>query len=203
MKCASPIECASDRACATADAEQQLRSASFSASDHSSSVTATVSPRAGAEERRDGAVDAAAHRHERAAGGRAAGRRHARAVAHRGAERAGQRVGGELRRVQLSRAEAAELGGDLRRPDPRGVQHGAPAREADRRAAGGGGGAAAGRVESHVGHAVALDAQREIDLIAAGEAAGPSGERAGGPSAMTLRRGQMVLEGDGVHRRRG
>ena len=43
MKCARPWECASARACATADAEQQLRSASFSGSDHSSSVTATVS----------------------------------------------------------------------------------------------------------------------------------------------------------------
>ena len=44
VKCASPIECASERACATAEAEQQLRSASFSRSAHSSSVTATASP---------------------------------------------------------------------------------------------------------------------------------------------------------------
>ena len=43
MKCGSPRRCASARACDTAEAEQQLRSASFSGSAHSSSVTATVS----------------------------------------------------------------------------------------------------------------------------------------------------------------
>ncbi len=46
VKWGSPMEWARARAWATAEAEQQLRSASFSASDHNSSVTATVSPRA-------------------------------------------------------------------------------------------------------------------------------------------------------------
>ena len=44
VKCGIPISWASERAWATAVAEQQLRSASFSASAHSSSVTATVGP---------------------------------------------------------------------------------------------------------------------------------------------------------------
>ena len=44
VKCGMPIGCASARAWATAVAEQQLLSASFSASAHSSSVTATVVP---------------------------------------------------------------------------------------------------------------------------------------------------------------
>jgi hypothetical protein len=44
VKCGKPIEWASRRACATAEAEQQLRSPSFSGSDHSSRVTATASP---------------------------------------------------------------------------------------------------------------------------------------------------------------
>ena len=54
VKCGSPIACASARACATAVAEQQLRSASFSRSAHSSSVTAAVgpSPRPGGRRRR-------------------------------------------------------------------------------------------------------------------------------------------------------
>ena len=65
MKCGSPIEWASARAWATADDEQQLRSPSFSASAHSSSVTATVSPRSAQQKRGDCAVDAPAHRHQR------------------------------------------------------------------------------------------------------------------------------------------
>ena len=44
MKCGSSIAWASARACATAVAEQQLLSASFSRSAHSSSVTAAVGP---------------------------------------------------------------------------------------------------------------------------------------------------------------
>ncbi len=107
--------------------------------------------------------------------------------AYRRAERAGQGVGRELRGVQLARAEASQLGGDLRRADPGGVEDRPPAREAHRRASGRGGGAAAAGAESRVGHAIALDAHRQLDLIAAGESARDGDERAGGAATVTLR----------------
>ncbi len=62
----------------------------------------------------DGAVDAAAHRDQRPAAGRLS---EIPASADRGPERARQRVGRQLGRVQLAWAEAAELSGDLLWPD--------------------------------------------------------------------------------------
>jgi hypothetical protein len=47
------------------------------------------------------------------------------------------------------------------------------------------------------------DADREIDLVAAGEGPGGGGERAGEAAAMALGRGQVMLECDVIHRRRG
>ena len=54
------------------------------------------------------------------------GRRGARVGADRRAQGAGQRVGGELGRVQLARAQPAELGGDLVGADAGGVGEAAP-----------------------------------------------------------------------------
>ena len=124
MKCGRPIECASARACATADAEQQLRSPSFSGSDHSSSVTATASPVAGAQQRGDGAVDAPAHRHERPAAPARAGS--AAALADRRAERARERVRRQLRGVELAGLSPPSSAAISRGADPRRVEHRAP-----------------------------------------------------------------------------
>ena len=68
--------------------------------------------------RGDRAVDAAAHRDQGAAGG---GRLECRALPDRRPERARKRVGGELGRVELARAQSAELGSDLPGSDPRRV----------------------------------------------------------------------------------
>ena len=165
-------------------------------------MTATVAPLARAQQRGHGAVDAAAHRHERP-WPPARRRRQARATAHRGPERAGERVGGDLGGVQLAGAETAELGRDLRRADARRVEDRAAAHERHRGAAGGGRRAAAVRVEAGVGDPVAVDAQRQRDLIAARAAADGRGERVIGPPAVALGRGQVMLEGDGIHRPRG
>ncbi len=129
------------------------------------------------EQRRDGRVHAAAHRHERA-GGRVceAGLR-----ACGGAERAVQRVGGELGGVALGRAEAAELGGDLLGTDARGVQQGAVAQQRDHGAAGRDRGAAAGGVEACVGQPpVRVERKRDADQIAAGGSARGTRVRARG-----------------------
>ncbi len=101
-----PRPWASSRAPRTACAEQQLALA----------VVLGVGPQlerdadglgavAGDEQGGDGAVDAAAHRDERARGGR----REPRLLARGPAERAVQRVGGELGGVALGGAEPAEL----------------------------------------------------------------------------------------------
>ena len=184
MKCGSPIAWAIERAWATAEAEQQLRSASFSGSDHSSRVTAAVSPSASAQERRHRAVHPPAHGDEGLRAGRCGD---ALSPAHRGAQRARQRVGRELGRVQLARAEPAQLVGDLARADARSVEHRGAPDQRDDRAPGGGGGATATGVEPGVGHAVAVDLDRKLDLIAAGEASDGGGERVRRAAAAALR----------------
>ena len=114
VKCGRPIQCASARAPGTACGEQQERSPSVDGSAHSSSVTATTSSPALARELRgDRAVDAAAHRDERAAAGCA---RSDGAPSRTAApERAVQRVGGQVGAVAARRAQAAERVGDVRR----------------------------------------------------------------------------------------
>ena len=102
-------------------------------------------------------------------------------VAGRGTQRAGQRVGGELGGVQLARAETAQLGGDLPRPDPGRVE--APAAPRASVTAALPAAVAAPQpcgVEAGVGHAVAVDGDRELDLVAAGDAPDGGGERAVG-----------------------
>ena len=120
-----------------------------------------------------------------------------------GAQSAGQRVGGQLRGVQLARAEAAELGRDLLRSDPGRVEQLTAARQRHRGTPGRNGGAAAAGVEPGIDHPLTFDAHRELDLVAAGEASDGGAGRARGAAAMALRRGQVMLEGDGVHRPRG
>ena len=107
-----------------------------------------VVARLGAEQRHDGRVDAAAHGHERAAGHP----RRAPVGPGRGPERAVQRVGGQLGRVQLARTQAAELVGDVVHAHPRGLEQRAAAHERHHRRPRGLRGAAPGRVEARVGH---------------------------------------------------
>ena len=96
----------------------------------------------------DGAVDAAAHRDERApvSGCEPRCRR-----AGDAAERAVQGVGGELGGVALGGDEPAELLGDLVGADARGVEQRGVAQQRDDRAAGCDRGAAAAGVEAGVG----------------------------------------------------
>ena len=203
MKWGSPIECASARACATAEAEQQLRSASFSESDQSSSVTAADSPsrahRSAATALSTPPLMATSVRARRLS----ARRGDASSVADGGTERPRESVGGQLGRVQLARAETPELGRDLPGAESRRLEHGAAPGQRDRRAAGGGAGATPARVEAGVGDPIAVNADRELDLVAARETADRGREGAGRPAAVALGRGQVVLEGDGIHRPRG
>ena len=112
-----------------------------------------------AAQRGDRRVDAAAHGHERAL--RIDRRRvGGLGIRHRAPERARERVGGELGRVELSGAQAAEGVGDRVGADARGVEDAGAAHELDGGAARGDGRAAARRLEAGVGHAVAVDRDR-------------------------------------------
>ncbi len=115
------------------------------------------------------------------------------------AERPRQRVGGQLGGMQLARAEAAELGGDLFRADRCRFQDVAASHQRHRGAAGGGGGAAAVGVEAGVAHPFAVDAHAEAQRVAAGDAAGGYLVAVTRESMQSLRRGQVVLEREGVH----
>ena len=159
VKCGRPIEWASARAWATAEDEQQLRSASFSGSAHSSSVTATVSlSRAHSSATTELSTPPLIATSVRApsTGGAslapAPGRR---------AEGPCERVGGELGGMDLGRAEAAEFLGDRRRPDPRRVQQVHTADERHRRAPGRRRGATPVGVEPGVGDPFAVGGERE------------------------------------------
>ena len=151
-------------------------------------------------QRRNRAVDAAAHRHERAATGSGRQRACSRTAA---AERPRQRVGGELGGVQLARAQPAELGGDLGGPDPSGLEQRPAAHERDGGAPGGGRCATARRLEARVGYGFAVDADREPHPVAARAAADGHRNGAGRQAIVALRRGQVVLEGEAVHPVRG
>ena len=149
-----------------------------------------VAARLGAEQRHDGRVDAAAHGHERAAGHP----RRASVGPGRGPERAVQRVGGQLGRVQLARAQAAELVGDIVHAHARGLEQRAAAHERDHRRPRGLRGAAPGRVEARVGHAVAVDRHRDPHQVAARRAAGGAVVAAARAVPAALRRGEVMLE---------
>ncbi len=133
----------------------------------------------GGEQRGDGRVDSAAHRHERALGDR----REAR-VAQGGAERAVQRVGGELDGVALGRGQPSELPRDRLGADQGRIQQGRVAQQRDDRTAGRDRGAAAARVEAGVEDApvgsVGVECERDADQIAARRPARGAGVRAGG-----------------------
>ena len=101
----------------------------------------------------------------------------------------------------MAGTQPAELGGDLGGPDARRVEQRATADERHRGAAGGGGRAAAVRDEPGALDALPADADRHADLIAAGGAAGGDGEAVIRESPESLRRGQVVFEGERVHAR--
>ena len=171
MKCGSPIRCATERASRTAWAEQHDASASLAASRHSSSVTATASRPARAT---SSAATAESTPPLIATSVRARDRAPRRPATprDRGAERDVQRVGGQLGGVELARREPAQLGGDLPRADPRGVEHARAAHQLDRRRARRDRRAAARGLEARVDDAVAVE--REVDRTRSPQAAPPA-----------------------------
>ena len=189
-----PIPCATERATRTACAEQQDASASFSGSAHSSSVTADRA-RPPASSAGDRGVDPAAHRHERAAGVGRERRLRVRGAAERAVQRVGDQVGG----VELARREPAQLLGDRVRADARGVEQRLALDERDGGRGRGGERAAARGLEARAGDAVALDAQRDPDEVAAGGPAGRPVVPAGDGHAAPGRRAQVLGEALAVH----
>ena len=142
------------------------------------------------EQRRDRAVDPAAHRHERAPGSR----RHGAVGARSGADRPRERVGGQVGRVQLARAQPTELGGEGRAAQAGGVEQRRPADELDGSAGGGDRRAAAGGLEAGVRDAIALHGHAEAHEIATRRAAGHAVMAAGGLMAAPARMAQVVGE---------
>ena len=146
-------------------------------------------------ERGDGGVAAAAHGDERTSGIR----RQRGARPGGGAERAVQRVGRQVRGVELARRQAAELGGDLVRADARGVEHGGALDQRDGGRAGRDRRAAAGGLEARPSHAVAIDAQRDAYQVAAGGAAGAAVMRA--RRAQAASGGMLEVLAEALHER--
>ena len=154
-----------------------------------------LAARAAQQERGHRAVDPAAERHQRAAGaGRQGG-----GVASGVAQRAVQRVGGEVDRVALARAEAPQLGVQLAGAHARGVQQWAPGHQRDGGAARGDHGAAARRLEADRRHPLTVQRDPHADLIAARRPARDPHRAAPGQLASPLGRQQMVLEAVETH----
>ena len=124
------------------------------------------------EEGSHGAVDPAAHRHERAS----CPRRDESAIAGGGAEGPVEGIRGELRGVALCGAQPAELCGEILRAEPRGVKQGNAPDAGHGGAPGGEHGAAAARVEAGVGDdavgAVGVEGDREAYEVPARRSAG-------------------------------
>ena len=193
MKCGIPIPCASARATRTACAEQHDASASLAWSAHSSSVTATAPSPVRSAATAESTPPLIATSVRRSSSGTAAS-------GPRGEpERAVQRVGGQVGRVQLARREPAELAGDRARPDARGVEHRRARHERDDRRARGDHRAAARGLEAGLGHPRAVDPDPDGHEVAARGAAGGSHESAGGHVPLPLREIQMLGEALGAH----
>jgi hypothetical protein len=144
----------------------------------------------GAEMSRDGAVDAATHRNQDAARLRLK----LRARCDCASQRAGQRVGGELRGVNLPGAQPAELLADVRRADLRGLEHRRAINQFNRRARGGAGSTAAGSRKSSLNDSILLNADCDSYEITAGSAPGHAAVRAVRHIALPARMAQMVLK---------
>src|ERR1700759_502854 len=180
----SSIWWASARAWATAEAEQQLPSASFSVSAHSSRVTATAGPSWTVR----GAATALSTPPLMAT----------RVRAGSCPSWASARTAAPSARARPSEATSAARGAPGRGPPrpellagasgaPRArLQDGGATDEGHRGAGGGGRGAAAARGESGVSDAVVLDGDRECDLVTAGAAARDDGMSAGRVVAVAL-----------------
>ena len=122
-------------------------------------------------------------------------------LSHRETQGPRQRVRGQLRRVQFSGTEPAELARDRADADRGRVEHRAVLRERHRRAAGRSGGPATTRLEARMLHAAFAHADGHADFITARPASGRSREPIRGQASAALRRGQMMLEREGVHPR--
>jgi hypothetical protein len=142
--------------------------------------------------RRHRAVHAAAHRDERAAAARL---EPDRAAGGGSPDRRVQGVRRQVGGVELARRQPAELVRDVVRRDARGGEHRRVLHELDDCAAGSLRGAAAERVEAGLGHAVALDPQRDPHEVAAGRAAGRAGVRRAGQAAASAGRVEVIVEG--------
>ena len=149
------------------------------------------------QQRGDGRVDATAHGDERAAGLR----RERGTRAGRAPERAMQRVRRQVRRMQLAGRQAAKLGGDLARADPRRVEHALALHQGHGGRAGGGERAAALGVEARGVHAVAGYAHGDADQVTASGAAGGAVEGPGKRATAPMGRGQMLGEALAIHER--
>ncbi len=200
VKCGSSIAWASARAWATAVAEQQLRSASFSRSAHSSSVTAAVGP-------------AAAHRCATTALSTppliATSVRGSPVCGAGTTPRAFTACPSARASASAASSAACSLPG-LRPPSSSAIsvvpiraasRIGVPRTSVDGGAAGRVRRAAAVGVEAGVGDRVAVDLDAERDLVTAGAAAAGDREPVVGDVAPALGRGQVVLEGVEIHRR--
>jgi hypothetical protein len=124
--------------------------------------------------RGDGAVDPAGERDEHPA----IQERLRRRGTHGMAERDGERVGGQVSRVELAGGEPAEFLGDGLRIDPGGVEDRLSLGEGDHRAGSRLRGAAAARLEADRSDALAVDGERNTDQITAGSTAGDADVRA-------------------------
>jgi hypothetical protein len=121
------------------------------------------------ELRGGGAVHSSAHRHKRPSRART----HFRGTVARGGPQGPvQGVGGQLGGVALGRHEAAEGGGHVIRRHERGAKEWRALDQLDGGAGGRPSGSAARRLEPGLHHPVAFDADRELDQVAAGGAAG-------------------------------
>jgi hypothetical protein len=123
-------------------------------------------------------------------------------AADRGSEGARERVGSQLGGVELARRETAELRGDCPRADARRGEHRGAAHELHGCAPRGVRGSAPVGLEARAADTVALDGDREGDLVAAGAPAGGDRHRSWRDVAGALGRDEVVLERERVHHSR-
>jgi hypothetical protein len=140
--------------------------------------------------RRDGAVDATAHRNQDAAWRIV----QLRAGGDGAAESPGQRVGRQLGGVDLPGAKATQRRGNVGCPNLRRLQHGRAGNQTNRSARRSAGSAAAGGRKARVGNTVALDANRNSNQIPAESSPGHAAVSAFGNLSLPARVTQMILK---------
>jgi hypothetical protein len=140
--------------------------------------------------RRDGAVDATAHRNQDAAWCLV----QPRARGDGAAESPSQRVGRQLGGVDLPGAKATQLRGNVGCPNLRRLEHGRTGNQTNRSACRSAGSAAAGSCKARIGNAVALNADRNPHQISADSSPGDAVVSAFGNLSLPARVTQMILK---------